>query len=272
MERDDVPAAAGVLESFSLDGDAVLVTGGAGGIGAAYAEACAEAGGDVMLADIDADGAESTAAELAEAAGADVRAVACDVTDEDDVRDAVDATVDAFGGLDVTFANAGIGRLFDPVHSQDLEHWREVMAVNLDGVFLTTRESAAAMRADEGGRIVTTASVLGLVGTETPGLSAYVASKGGVVQFTKQAAVELGPDIRVNAIAPGWVHTGIGGGMMREDAPGMEPVQEQMRQETALGRLGYPADLKGLALFLASPASAYCTGAVYRNDGGYTTT
>jgi len=282
MERDDVPAADNVLEAFSLDGDAALVTGGARGIGAAYAEACAEAGGDVMLADIDADGAESTAAELAEATGADVRSVACDVTDEDDVRGAVDATVEAFGGLDVTFANAGIGRLFDPVHSQDLEHWREVMDVNLDGVFLTTRESAAAMREgstaaadgreDGGGRIVTTASVLGLVGTETPGLSAYVASKGGVVQFTKQAAVELGPDIRVNAIAPGWVHTGIGGGMLREDAPGMEPVQEQMRRETALGRLGYPADLKGLALFLASPASAYCTGGVYRNDGGYTAT
>ncbi len=272
MERDDVPAADGVLAAFSLDGDAVLVTGGASGIGTAYAEACAEAGADVMLADIDAEGAESVAADIADETGGDVRSVACDVTDEDDVRAAVDATVDAFGGLDVAFANAGIGRMFNPVHSQSLEHWREVMDVNLDGVFLTTREAAAAMKEDGGGRIVTTASVLGLVGTETPGLSAYVASKGGVVQFTKQAAVELGPDIRVNAIAPGWVHTGIGGGMLREDAPGMEPIQDQMRQETALGRLGYPEDLKGLALFLASPASAYCTGAVYLNDGGYTAT
>jgi NAD(P)-dependent dehydrogenase (short-subunit alcohol dehydrogenase family) len=282
MERDDVPAAGGVLEAFSLDGDAVLVTGGASGIGTAYAEACAEAGADVMLADIDVEGAESVAADLVEATGGDIRTVACDVTDEEDVRGAVDATVEAFGGLDVAFANAGIGRMFNPVHSQSLEHWREVMNVNLDGVFLTTREAAAAMkehgsaaadgREGRGGRIITTASVLGLVGTETPGLSAYVASKGGVVQFTKQAAVELGPDIRVNAIAPGWIHTGIGGGMLREDAPGMEPIQDQMRQETALGRLGYPEDMKGLALFLASPASNYCTGGVYRNDGGYTAT
>jgi NAD(P)-dependent dehydrogenase (short-subunit alcohol dehydrogenase family) len=272
MDREEVPAAAGVLEAFSLDGDAVLVTGGAGGIGRACAEACAEAGGDVMLADIDAEGADAAAAELADDTGRDVRAVECDVTDEDDVAAAVEATVEAFGGLDVTFANAGIGRLFASVDGQSYEQWREILDVNLDGVFLTTREAASAMDRDDGGRIVTTASVLGLVGTDNVGLSAYVASKGGVVQFTRQAAVELGPEVRVNAIAPGWIHTGIGGGMLREDAPGMEPVQEQMRGETTLDRLGYPEDLKGLALFLASPASSYCTGAVYLADGGYTAT
>ena len=254
----------GVLDHFRLDGDVVLITGAASGIGRGYAGACADAGADLALADIDAEGLAGTAEEL----DAETLELKVDVSDPEQVAAMVQETKAEFGGLDVVFANAGIGRLSLPVDRYPLEEWDEVMDVNLDGVFYTVREAAASM--DEGS-IVTTASILGDVASEWPGVAAYVASKGGVVQLTKQAAVELAPDIRVNAIAPGWTHTNIGGGAFRKDA-GLDEMHEQMADETLLGRLGEPDDLKGIAVFLASDASAYCTGSVFTVDGGWTAT
>jgi NAD(P)-dependent dehydrogenase (short-subunit alcohol dehydrogenase family) len=263
------------LDLFSLDGDVGLVTGAASGIGRAFAEALAEAGADVTLADVDREGLEEVAADLRARTDAAVLTAETDVTDAAAVAAAVEATVEELGGLDVAFANAGIGLMHGSVDSTSLEAWEKVIDVNQKGVFLTNREAAKAMRDESadgsvGGSIVNTASVLGLVGSETPGLGAYVASKGAVVQMTRQFAAELAPDIRVNAVAPGWVHTDIGGGMLREDAPGMEPVQDAMREKTLLDRLGQPQDLKGIAVFLASEASSYCTGCVYPVDGGWT--
>ena len=254
----------GVLDCFRLDGDVVLITGAASGIGRGYAGACGDVGADLALADIDAEGLTATAEEL----DAETLELKVDISDPEQVAAMVQETKAEFGGLDVVFANAGIGRLSLPVDRYPLEEWDEVMDVNLDGVFYTVREAAASM--DEGS-IVTTASVLGDVASEWPGVAAYVASKGGVVQLTKQAAVELAPDIRVNAIAPGWTHTNIGGGAFRKDA-GLDEMHEQMADETLLGRLGEPDDLKGIAVFLASDASAYCTGSVFTVDGGWTTT
>ena len=254
----------GVLDRFRLDGDVVLITGAASGIGRGYAKACADVGADLALADIDAEGLAATAEEL----DAETLELEVDVSDPEQVAAMVQETKAEFGGLDVVFANAGIGRLSLPVDRYPLEEWDEVMDVNLDGVFYTVREAAASM--DEGS-IVTTASVLGDVASEWPGVAAYVASKGGVVQLTKQAAVELAPDIRVNAIAPGWTHTNIGGGAFRKDA-GLDEMHEQMADETLLGRLGEPDDLKGIAVFLASDASTYCTGSVFTIDGGWTAT
>jgi len=254
----------GVLDRFRLDGDVVLITGAASGIGRGYAGACADVGADLALADIDAEGLAATAEEL----DAETLELKIDVSDPEAVAAMVQETKAELGSLDVVFANAGIGRLSLPVDRYPLEEWDEVMDVNLDGVFYTVREAAASM--DEGS-IVTTASVLGDVASEWPGVAAYVASKGGVVQLTKQAAAELAPDIRVNAIAPGWTHTNIGGGAFRKDA-GLDEMHEQMADETLLGRLGEPDDLKGVAVFLASDASAYCTGSVFTVDGGWTTT
>ena len=254
----------GVLDRFRLDGDVVLITGAASGIGKGYAGACADVGADLALADIDAEGLAATAEEL----DAETLELKIDVSDPEAVAAMVQETKAELGSLDVVFANAGIGRLSLPVDRYPLEEWEDVMDVNLDGVFYTVREAAASM--DEG-NIVTTASILGDVASEWPGIAAYVASKGGVVQLTKQAAAELAPDIRVNAIAPGWTHTNIGGGAFRKDA-GLDEMHEQMADETLLGRLGEPDDLKGIAVFLASDASAYCTGSVFTVDGGWTTT
>jgi NAD(P)-dependent dehydrogenase (short-subunit alcohol dehydrogenase family) len=255
-----------ILDRFRLDDDVVLVTGAASGIGKAYAEACADVGARLALADIDEEGVEAVADEL----DAETLALPVDVSDYDEVEAMVAETVDQFGHLDVTFANAGIGRLSAPVDSYDVAEWRDVMDVNLDGVFYTVREAAAVMA--EGGSIVTTASVLGSVASDFPGVAAYVAAKGGVVQLTKQAAADLGNrGIRVNAIAPGWTHTNIGGGAFRKDS-GMDDLHEQFADQTLLGRLGEPEDMQGIALFLASDASAYCTGSVFTVDGGWTTT
>ena len=254
----------GVLDCFRLDGDVVLITGAASGIGRGYAGACADVGASLALADIDAEGLAEVAREL----DAETLELEVDVSEPEQVAAMVQETKAEFGGLDVVFANAGIGRLSLPVDRYPLEEWDEVMNVNLDGVFYTVREAAASM--DEGS-IVTTASVLGDVASEWPGVAAYVASKGGVVQLTKQAAVELAPDIRVNAIAPGWTHTNIGGGAFRKDA-GLDAMHDEMADETLLGRLGDPDDLKGIAVFLASDASTYCTGSVFTVDGGWTAT
>ncbi|WP_336001419.1 SDR family NAD(P)-dependent oxidoreductase [Halorientalis halophila] len=254
------------LDRFRLDDEVVLVTGAASGIGKAIAEACADAGARLALADKDEPGLDEVAADL----DAETLALRVDVSEYEEVVAMVEETVDQFGRLDVAFANAGIGRLGAPIDSYDVEQWEQVMDVNLDGVFYTIREAAVAM--EEGGRIVTTASVLSQVASDFPGVAAYVASKGGVAQLTKQAAADLGQQgIRVNAIAPGWTHTGIGGGAFRKDS-GMDHLHEQMEEETLLGRLGEPDDLKGIALFLASEASAYCTGSVMTVDGGWTTT
>ncbi|QLD84569.1 SDR family oxidoreductase [Natronomonas halophila] len=256
----------GVLDRFRLDDDVVLITGAASGIGKGYAEACADVGADLALADIDSEGLDEVAEEL----DAETITLEVDVSDPEQVAAMVQETKAELGGLDVVFANAGIGRLSLPIDRYPLEEWDDVMDVNLDGVFYTIREAAAAM--DDGGSIVTTASVLGEVASDWPGVAAYVASKGGVVQLTKQAAADLGDqDIRVNAIAPGWTHTDIGGGAFRKDS-GMDEMHDRMAEETLLGRLGDPEDLKGLAVFLASDASVYCTGGVYKVDGGWTTT
>lgn len=256
----------GVLDRFRLDDDVVLITGAASGIGKGYAEACADVGARLALADIDEAGVETVADEL----DAETLTLTVDVSEHEQVAAMVEETVDHFGRLDVAFANAGIGRLSLPTDDYPVEEWDEVMDVNLDGVFYTVREAAGAM--DDGGSIVTTASVLSSIASDFPGVAAYVASKGGVAQLTKQAAADLGEqDIRVNAIAPGWTHTGIGGGAFRKDS-GMDAMHEQMAKETVLGRLGEPDDLKGIAVFLASDASAYCTGSVFTVDGGWTAT
>ncbi|WP_247010310.1 SDR family NAD(P)-dependent oxidoreductase [Halorientalis litorea] len=256
----------GVLDRFRLDDDVVLVTGAASGIGKGYAEACADVGARLALADIDEEGVETVAADL----DAETLALTVDVSEHEQVEAMVEETVDHFGRLNAAFANAGIGRLSLPTDDYPVEEWDEVMDVNLDGVFYTVREAARAM--DDGGSIVTTASVLSSVASDFPGVAAYVASKGGVAQLTKQAAADLGEQgIRVNAIAPGWTHTGIGGGAFRKDS-GMDAMHEQMAEETVLGRLGEPDDLKGIAVFLASDASSYCTGSVFTVDGGWTTT
>ncbi len=262
-----------VLDRFEMDDEVAFVTGAASGIGEQISTAMAEAGADVVLADLDEEGAAETAERIEDATGATTVPMEVDVTDKGQVDDAVEATVEEFGSIDAAFANAGIAELEGQVTNYSQEQWERIVDVNLNGVFYTDRAAAEAMvEQDGGGSIVNTASVYGLRTSDILGtMFAYATSKGGVVNMTRAVAAEVAPEgVRVNAIAPSHVRTNLAGGFLREDAPGgMETLQEQIEDHTPMNRIADPEELKGLAVFLASDASTYCTGYTYAVDGGW---
>jgi len=257
---------------FDVRGTRALVTGAAGGLGFAMAEVLADCGALVTLADVDADRLEVSTGTLAERGGA-VRSAVVDVSDEDSVRALVEGAVDAEGGLDVVFANAGIALVpgFAVEGGQTLETverdvWHGVLRVNLDGVLFTMKHAAAVMRRQGSGRIVVTSSNAGLR-AEPEVCYGYVASKAAILNVVRQAALELAPHgVHVNAICPGpFKGTRIGGGVTEDPAPELE---QMWARTVPLGRMGDPEELKGLVLLLASPASSFMTGAAYLIDGG----
>lgn len=267
---------ASIQELFDVRGLSVLVTGGASGIGLGYAQALAANGAHVMLTDADPRALEAAVRGLRET-GAQVFGQPADVTRPETLRDAVDATVAREGRLDVVFANAGIsagpGYLRgDGTRNPDgafenlsPELLRKALAINLEGAFHTLQAAIPQMKKQGAGRIVVT-STISTFKTETLVSSLYVASKAGLLQLVRQAALELaGYGILVNAIAPGPVITNIGGGRL-QDAAARAPFE----RVTPLKRLAMPQDLVGTALFLASPASSYITGIQITVDGGVT--
>jgi NAD(P)-dependent dehydrogenase (short-subunit alcohol dehydrogenase family) len=214
-------------------------------------------------------------------AGFDVRGQVIDVTDHPALDRAFDEAVARYGRLDVVFANAGIdsgpGFLGAWVGDQrprvpegalenySDERWNHVIDVNLNGVFATVRAAARHMKPRKSGRIIVTTSVAAFQCEPAIG-SAYMAAKAGAVHFMHNAALELaGYNITVNAIAPGFFVTNIGGGHAKNPA-----VQAAVARTLPMRRVGFPEDIKGLALFLASPASAYITGQQISIDGGWT--
>jgi NAD(P)-dependent dehydrogenase (short-subunit alcohol dehydrogenase family) len=249
-------------DRFDVSGLRAVVTGAASGLGLAMAEVMAEGGARVTLADLDADGLERAASQLPES-----RTFALDVSDPDAVARLFDEVVEEQGGVDVAFANAGIS--LEPgvvdelggLENLDVETWRKVLGVNLDGVVFTMREAARHMKKQGSGRIVVTASTAGF-GTDPMVGYSYSATKAAVIILVRQAALELAKHgVHVNAIAPGPFRTNIGG-----DAAPIPP--EAWEEIVAIGRMAEPDELKGVALLLASPASSFMTGAVIPVDGG----
>jgi NAD(P)-dependent dehydrogenase (short-subunit alcohol dehydrogenase family) len=245
--------------AYDLKDKVALVTGAASGIGRATAELMARSGAKVCIADIHEQGAEAVARSIIQNGG---QALACklDVTSEADNLAVVAKVLDQFGRLDVAHLNAGIVLAKDLL-SCDLPSWKKVLAVNLDGVFLGIRSAAPAMSQGKGA-IVVTASMSGLIGSA--GLAAYIASKHGVVGLVKAAAIELGPNIRVNAVCPGATHTP----MLLMPGTLDDINNSPLGRSAVLRRVAEPHEVAQLVCFLASPAASYITGVAYPVDGG----
>lgn len=265
-----------ILDQFSVTGRSALVTGAASGLGLAYAEAMAEGGASVTLADIDGAGAEREAARL-RAAGYTAQGVRMNVADRDEVSRAFAAHDAAYGGLDICFANAGIDAgqgFWNPeghrnpdgqVDTYDPANWDRSIAVNLTGVYNTIRAAVALIkRGGKGGAIIATASNAGLVTEAIVGMP-YMPAKAGILHMVRALALELAEfGIRVNAIAPGPFVTNIGGGAAKRDPV----VRAAWDASVPLGRMAEPHQIKPLALYLASDASDYVTGSHVLIDGG----
>ncbi|RAL25161.1 3-beta hydroxysteroid dehydrogenase [Lujinxingia litoralis] len=253
-----------------VSGKRALVTGGGSGLGAAQCEMLASEGAQVVVADINMDGA-SAVAEKIKGAGGQALALSLNVTSEEEWAEAVDATVDRFGGLEVVVNNAGIA-IPANVETTTMDIWRKTLAVNLDGVFLGTRAAIGYMKDHEGGSIINISSIEGIIGE--PGAAAYNASKGGVRIFTKSAALHCAAEgyaIRVNSVHPGYILTAmVSGAVAQMPQDEAKAFQDRILGAIPLGRMGEPDEIAYGVLFLASDESRYMTGSELVIDGGYT--
>ena len=263
------------LQTFRLDGKVALVTGGAGILGQRFAQGLASAGAKVAVVDLN----ESSAQDVASTIGAQAYGFACDVSDPESVRTCVDAVVSHFGRIDILHNNAATKtndprKFFTAFEDYSLETWREVMSVNIDGMFLMAQAAGKQLlRQGDGGTVIQTASIYGLVGPDpriyegseylggpinTPAV--YAASKAAVVGLTKWLATHWAQSgIRVNCIVPGGVSSGQN-----------STFSEHYSSRVPLGRMARSDEMVPTLLYLASDASSYVTGQVLAVDGGWT--
>jgi 2-deoxy-D-gluconate 3-dehydrogenase len=247
---------------FELKSKVAIVTGGNGGIGFGMARGLATAGARVVVAARNQEKSAAAVREL-EALGAEAHAVAVDVTDEAAVAALVSATRERCGRLDILINNAGTN-IRKPAHECTLAEWRQVLDTNLTSAFLCSRAAYPALKAAGGGKVINIGSMLSLFGASFA--PAYGASKGGIVQLTKSLAVAwAGDNIQVNAVLPGWIDTEL----TRQARQEIPWLHDAVLRRTPAGRWGVLDDMAGVAVFLASAASDFLTGAVIPVDGGY---
>jgi len=255
------------LDAFRLDGRVAIVTGASSGFGASIARLFAQAGARLTLVARREDRLKDVAASL-NASRDSVLTAQTDVTVESQVRRMIDATLDRFGRLDVLVNSAGIIARTPVAEIQEAD-WDEMMAVNLKGPFLCCKHALPHLIAQRDGRIVNIASYLGLFAGSgsTP---AYNAAKGGVVMLTRSIAVKHGPDgVRANAICPGFIKTELNRDVI-DNAPDPAAKEREIASAYPLRRLGAPDDVAYAALYLASDASSWVTGACLMLEGGLT--
>jgi len=248
---------------FDLSGKVAIVTGGNGGIGLGLARGLAGAGARVVVAARDAKKSAAAVAELDKLGRGGALAIGVDVTDEDSVIELVRGSVEECGGLDILVNNAGINIRKRP-EELTLAEWRQVIDTNLTSAYLCSHAAYPALKSAGGGKVINIGSMMSIFGAGFA--PAYAASKGGVVQLTKACASAWAKDnIQVNAILPGWIDTALTR-KAREQLPGLN---ENVLRRTPAARWGGIDDFRGIAVFLAGPASDFVTGAVIAVDGGY---
>ena len=250
------------MKLFDLTGKVAVVTGGNGGIGLAMAMGMAEAGASILVAGRDADKSEAAVARLKET-GAAADQFALDVTDEAACKALMQAAVDRFGRLDILVNNAGMSIRKRP-ETYTLAEWMQVLQTNLTSAFVCCLAAYPHMKAAGGGKIISIGSMYSLFGA--PLGAPYAASKGGIVQLTKSLAASWAKEnIQVNAVLPGWIDTAL----TRQARIDIPDLNDRVHARTPAGRWGEPDDHRGVAVFLASAASDFVTGASIPVDGGY---
>jgi 2-deoxy-D-gluconate 3-dehydrogenase len=248
--------------AFDLKGRVAVVTGGNGGIGFGMGRGLAEAGAAVVVAARNREKSTRAVAEL-RALGVEAEGIEVDVANEASIEALVKATVARFGRLDILVNNAGMN-IRKPVEKLELGEWHQVLDVNLTSAFLASRACHPVMKKQGGGKIINIGSMMSIFGASFA--PAYAASKGGMVQLTKAMATGWAADnIQVNAVLPGWIDTEL----TQRARQQIEGLHESVLRRTPAKRWGVEQDMAGVAVFLASPASDFVTGAAIPVDGGY---
>jgi NAD(P)-dependent dehydrogenase (short-subunit alcohol dehydrogenase family) len=246
---------------LDLTGRVAIVTGASSGLGWRFAEVLHDAGASVVLAGRRAERLEELHRILERSL-----AVPCDIVDAEQRGDLVQAAVEAFGSVDVLVNNAGLSGAPVPADELPRERWDQTLAVNLSGLFGLTQQVARQMLQQRRGSVINIGSVFGLVGNAPVMDAAYAASKGALVNLTRELALEWATrGVRVNTIAPGWFPSEMTAGMVEDEAS-----QRYIRRSCPMQRMGREEELDGALLFFASDASSYCTGQTLAIDGGWT--
>ena len=249
---------------FQLEGKVALVTGASKGIGESMARGLAEFGAKVVVSSRKQEAVDAVA-EVFRADGLEATGISANVGNLGDIHALVDKTVDTYGGLDIVINNAAVNPVFGPIHNTDERAFDKIIDVNLKGPFELCKKAYPILKERGGGSIIHISSIGGI--KPESGIGIYSVSKAAIINLTQAMAQDWGGDnIRVNAICPGLIKTKFSEALWSD-----EEILDRFLGHIPIGRAGNPDDIAGLAVFLASDASAYCSGGFYLVDGGYST-